>query len=342
MLMKKNESGFVSIIVAALIMIILSLLTIGFTRLMQREQRQSLDRQLSRQALYAAESGINDVYRALQTNAALATEKTTCDTSVLVPDGVEITSPDGTLEYTCILYDKDPKELEYNLSTMQSQLAELKSKDGKNIASITFRWGPPEGSPAFVYGACDSSLPASYQAALLHIDMSRVGSTGYNRANLQNSADNFYFKPCRDGASPAAGTAASQAYSPATKGDLVNVVCASSGAQPCSATLTFSSGETSTGFFARLQSMYEAGRVTISAQQYQAGTSGPTEDMEFLGGQTSIDVTARSNDVIRRLRVAVPVSGSTVISEAAVQVFDGMCKQLSVLPPNSAADICSY
>ena len=74
-----KEQGFVAIIVAALIMIILSLITIGFTRIMQREQRQSLDRQLSRQALYAAESGINDVYSSLKNNPNLPEQKTTCD-----------------------------------------------------------------------------------------------------------------------------------------------------------------------------------------------------------------------------------------------------------------------
>jgi hypothetical protein len=56
----RREGGFVSIIVCMIIMTILSLITIGFAQIMAREQRQALDRQLSSQAFYAAESGVND------------------------------------------------------------------------------------------------------------------------------------------------------------------------------------------------------------------------------------------------------------------------------------------
>ena len=56
-----NEDGVVAIFVTLIIMIILSVVTIGMVLLSSREQRQALDKQLSTQAFYAAESGINDV-----------------------------------------------------------------------------------------------------------------------------------------------------------------------------------------------------------------------------------------------------------------------------------------
>ncbi|MCA9323503.1 pilus assembly PilX N-terminal domain-containing protein [Candidatus Saccharibacteria bacterium] len=334
--MKKTESGFVSIVVAALIMIILSLLTIGFTRLMQREQRQALDRQLSRQALYVAESGINDVYKALEDDPSLPAEKTDCDPSTGLTD-VILTTTDGKTEYTCVLYDKSPKELVYDLSTQQSELVEFKSENNKNFASITFTWGP-SGEGAFVYNECDSSIPDSSNSSLIHLDMSRTGA-GYNRANLQASADNFYLRPCRSAASPAAGSPASHAYSDGAKGDFVNVVCADSGDYPCQATLTFDAAQTSSNFFSRIKAVYANARVTVTAQQYASGTSGATEDVEFVQAQTSIDVTARSNDILRRLRVALPLSQAQYVPEAAVQVFDGICK-LVAIGPSSVVDGC--
>jgi Tfp pilus assembly protein PilX len=56
----RNEEGLVSIIVVTIVIIILSLMTIGFAKIMDREFRQSLDRELAVQANYAAESGMND------------------------------------------------------------------------------------------------------------------------------------------------------------------------------------------------------------------------------------------------------------------------------------------
>jgi Tfp pilus assembly protein PilX len=342
--MHKQQSGFVSIVVAALIMIILSLLTIGFTRIMQREQRQALDRQLSRQALYAAESAVNDVYAALQANPALQPEKTDCAVPDLKvsPYNVLITAPTGNIEYTCVLYDKSPKVLELETGIQKSELLELKSKDNKNISKLTIKWGASNGAP--ITQACNSALPSSSSEPLIKMDLTltRSGPAELSRANLQSRADNFYLRPCRDGGSPAAGTVATRAYSPLVKGDLVNVVCANSGAQPCTAEITFDATQTTPSLFARIKPVYADSRISITGQQYVAGNAGSVEDVEFALAQTSIDVTARSNDVLRRLRVAIPVSEPNYIPEAAVQVFNGICKRLTVIPLTYARDNCSY
>ncbi len=57
--LKQNESGLAAIAVTMIIMGIVTLIVVGFATLMRREQRQALDQQLSTQAFYAAESGVN-------------------------------------------------------------------------------------------------------------------------------------------------------------------------------------------------------------------------------------------------------------------------------------------
>src|SRR5665213_517516 len=57
---QKDESGVVAIIVVMILVTILALIRVGFSKLMNREVRQALDRQLSVEAYYAAESGTND------------------------------------------------------------------------------------------------------------------------------------------------------------------------------------------------------------------------------------------------------------------------------------------
>jgi Tfp pilus assembly protein PilX len=49
---RHDQSGLVSIIVVTVIIVILSLVTIGFTKIMSRELSQSLDRELASQANY--------------------------------------------------------------------------------------------------------------------------------------------------------------------------------------------------------------------------------------------------------------------------------------------------
>ena len=82
----KDERGMVAIMIAMFLMIILSLITLGFLRLMQREQRQALDNSLSTQAYYAAESGINDAVKAARANPAYA--KGTCGPDATLTAGV--------------------------------------------------------------------------------------------------------------------------------------------------------------------------------------------------------------------------------------------------------------
>src|SRR5882724_3022558 len=60
------EAGFAALIIGIILVLILGLLTIGFAQLVRHEQSSALDKQLSSQAYYAAESGVNDAYHAIQ------------------------------------------------------------------------------------------------------------------------------------------------------------------------------------------------------------------------------------------------------------------------------------
>src|SRR5262245_1378660 len=111
----KNQKGMVSILVTMVIMIVVSLIVLGFAKIIRREERQSLDRQLSTQAFYAAESGINDAVKKISDdikNNVTVPTKTSCD-----PDNHYTTSNqlDGTtITYSCLLIDPTPNTLEYS------------------------------------------------------------------------------------------------------------------------------------------------------------------------------------------------------------------------------------
>lgn len=54
-----NQQGIVAIVVTIILMVILTLIVLSFAKISRREERDALDRQLSTQAFYAAESGID-------------------------------------------------------------------------------------------------------------------------------------------------------------------------------------------------------------------------------------------------------------------------------------------
>jgi Tfp pilus assembly protein PilX len=60
---RQQEAGFVSLFTVIFFMLLISVITIGFLRIMAIEQRQALDNDLSASALAAAESGIEDAKR---------------------------------------------------------------------------------------------------------------------------------------------------------------------------------------------------------------------------------------------------------------------------------------
>lgn len=323
-----KQSGFVSVIVAAMIMIILSLITIGFTRIMQREQQQVLDRQLSKQALYAAESGINDVYGALKANPNLPAQKTTCDVVGNVggqanpaKNGGKL-DEDGTVAYTCVLYDKTPTELAYSLNTSESNLVELITESGNPFSTMRFRWGNEMGNndiEALPECGFSTTFPSTRpgNTPLLRVDL--TDTTTLSRDALIISTDYLYLAPCK-------GPGTNQyTYLSEARGVVVGVACNSEGTLPCEILID---GLSSKSYLARIRAIYDSAQLVIGASE--TISPGVTDVVEFRKAQTSIDVTAKANDVVRRLRVTIPFAETDSPPEGVFQAFDGVCKLMSV------------
>ena len=100
-----------SIMFAIFIAVVISLLAIGFAVLVRNDQRQTLDKKLSNQAQYAAETEINRVQRDLQAQVAAGqtlTAVTTCNTN---PALLDTRMPD--VKITCLTWNPNPGDLTY-------------------------------------------------------------------------------------------------------------------------------------------------------------------------------------------------------------------------------------
>ncbi|MBP7807565.1 pilus assembly PilX N-terminal domain-containing protein, partial [Candidatus Saccharibacteria bacterium] len=102
-----NQAGLVSIVVTMVFLSVITLITVSFAFLMRREQRQVLDRQLSTQAFYAAESGVNDAVAALKAGTITGD----IDTCGSPPYDENLSS---VISYSCMLIDQSPDSLEFD------------------------------------------------------------------------------------------------------------------------------------------------------------------------------------------------------------------------------------
>src|SRR5688572_1479839 len=112
---QQKEAGMVAIMVTMILMIVISLIVLGFAQISRRNQRQTLDRQLSTQAFYAAETGINDAAELIKGASGVVPDKPDCASSgggfyTLTPT-IDATN---NVEYTCLTVDPSPESLVYS------------------------------------------------------------------------------------------------------------------------------------------------------------------------------------------------------------------------------------
>jgi len=197
--MSKQEQGFVSIIVAAILMVLMSVVTIGFSRAMQREQRQSLDRQLSSQAFYAAETAINDTYNKIIKDGSVAPIDS-CDPSDLPNKGI-IDKDEPDVAFTCLRIDPSPSSLEFDngkIATTESKVFPLSSKSGSAFSDIKIEWAG-EGGNDFVTN-CTGDLPVSGSSTalpILRFDMTALSNqagvgVSTSRASINNNSKTLF------------------------------------------------------------------------------------------------------------------------------------------------------
>jgi hypothetical protein len=332
--LKQNQNGMVSILVTMLIMLFLSVIIIGFAKFIQREQRQALDRQLSTQAFYAAETGINDAKNAINAmGAATIPPKPGCgnDANYTLNPTIDAATKTG---YTCILINPAPGSLQYgNIDTSKSTVIPLVlSNPADTIANLTLSWQAGDGSTDFNCPDSAAGLPNAPDltptggwtcgTGILRVDLVPFGA-GVTRDNLGNSLFNAFLYPVSGG-----GTATA-AYS-GSKANMFKVTC-TSGTTPkyCKFTIT---GVNTNRAYLRLKSVYINSSIDIAATVTSGGAA------SFVGTQVVIDSTGKANDVLRRIQVRIPLDASGILPDSPLDASGNICKRYIVTAGPTVSD----
>lgn len=326
--LKNDEQGIVSMIIVIIVMLLLTLIVLAMSRNANREQRQALDRQLSNQAYYAAESGINDAvdYVAKNSNEpGFSTIKDGC--GALSNDYDPEINPEGPVKYTCVMYNTEPDNLQYTVQEDKSEIIPIQPSNG-GLKELTISWEQHEGSGDFSGCSEDTaSFPnvndyntQACSAGVLRVDLIDPNS-GLDRATLAENNFVAFFVP-------GGGSSTSTISRGAALGDKGGRVIAAdcSDGTKCQVTITGLSLSANNRMYLKVRSVYTENNVTITGVDDDGA-------IKFEQAQMMVDSTGKANDVLKRLQVRVPLKSKVPYPEFAIQTADSICKRITVSSP---------
>lgn len=336
-----SEEGMVSMLTTMIMMIVISLVVIGFSQLSSNEVTQALNRQLSTEAFYAADSGIDNansiINQDLNTDQAVGAQTNSC-TGSYTSNG--ILSPgsgsSSNVAYTCVTVDPTPTSLNPSIGAGESQVFPI---DGINLASsgLQISWTNPDAPSDPSIGNCPTSvgeLPpaASWSSNLspcplgaLQVDLipssalspSASGASTDPFINQEEATYDLFLLPHASGGSVAL---------PENPSDSSLVYGADCSNTSCQANIAFTDAPAG-DYYLRVMSIYDESSVTIRASGQQ-----------FHNAVADVDATGKAQDVLQRLSESYPISGlSGDTPEFAIQSGDGICKLIEGYPANGTS-----
>jgi Tfp pilus assembly protein PilX len=332
----KNESGLAAFMVTSFIIIILSIVVLGFSQNTRREQRQALDRQLSSQAFYTAESAANETAKALKTNGSLPDSKNNCSETTL-PASLDI---DNTFSYSCVTWDKTPTEIKKDNVDDNGVVYSLQGRDNSPIRDVTIKWKSKAGNNI---SGCESANISNTSQPNFNDYITSSGGRGCDigllrlqlipyeagatRDILDRDAYTVYVAPTKTSAE-ASSSPIYKTNTPLNKSSQSNLyyaLCSSDGT--CQMTIEQLPIDKPVFIFAK--SYYRKSDIEISGRRINGSAA------EFQQAQHLIDVTARANDIVKRVKVYADIAPTYSRPGYAVQSVNGICKNINVWPTGS-------
>lgn len=312
-----NQRGMVAIVTTMILMMAISLIILGFSQAVRRNQRQVLDTQLSSQAFYAAESGLN-----------LAREKLSADRSFTrnnCDPGTDnyVLDTDTNTKITCLLVSPVTEHLFSNVGS-SSRVSLIEPASGP-IESIYINW---ESAVTSAVTNCASTgtdfLPADTWTCtqpVLRVDLVPLRADGnIAQGDLVSSQYTTFLYPSSSGGTDFI------TYGSGNRGQINKTICnGTSSADKVYACMTEIRDTNTSGRYAiRIMSIYAESNVQVHIKNKPI----------LIGGQVLADSTAVSGDVLKRVQARIPVGSGEVPANFAIDSRSAVCKTYQIVAGN--------
>jgi Tfp pilus assembly protein PilX len=363
---RKNEDGLAALIVVSIVVIILSLTTVAFTKLMGRESQQADERQFSTQAYYAAESGINDAKDYINKHPGGPILPAGHCGGLAAQGYPPYLGPNNTInsKVTCVLADSVPEQLYYPIKAGDSRILQM-SNGGTFFGKILVSWqnGNLTGSfanndyknPGSTPFYADSTWqatpggPSTSKAPVIEISYLPMPPTGFSLTNFWSRARTIFLYPSRI---TTPGTLASTYISSSPDGSIISPSCQSNnnlssvfaGATDvyyCNTIIspTMSpplSGTNPKFLFVKITALYGPANIKIRALDPLGNAINIQDAQIFIDatgqgvGDTSGSVgpTQRSSGILKRLQTVIDDRPIDIEPGVGIETAFGLCKRL--------------
>ena len=362
-----NESGLVSIFSVIFFMIFMSVIVVGFIRIMGDEVRQTTDNDLTASALVSAQSGAEEGKRILlycmsaglsapeRARCDRALNSSECDTAIeefrSVPgvglnvdnpepgvyEGIVSTQSDYQQRYTCLSIIPDTETVEeINIPDGSSRLIPLTATGAFN--QVTFSWHNKDPSRDGVatlgvprYNSSKQEWNVANLPAMMRLQFIPYPKTGaINLDTLETASRTVFVGPSGN----STVTSESLASNDPRRPDPNNRAASNTLISGCDSNEQYLCSITLTfdGSLPDTSSNNYMLRVTSYYRgahvRLSLANSGTT--VNFDNVQPLIDVTGRTNDVFRRIQTRVAFEGDYFMSQYGLSSGSDICKQMTI------------
>ena len=345
----RGSDGLASIVVVSILIVLITLISLGFARLMSRATHNALNNQLSTAANYAAQSGINDAISYLKANPDANATKCS-DLSGQQAFANSNLSGDGVTQYSCVLINEGPTTLQYqNLPPDQSQI--VKATTSSSPDQFLFSWQGSDRTKTSQPAGVGTNLQdittwnTNNYTPILRVSLYPIPADG-SLAGVEAASKTFFFYPTSAG-----GNVTKIPYTTAD-GSLVSANCGTKNLNgfngtadyDCNVVINALSSAGASYYYLRLTPIYGQSDVEV-----QANDTGNKVTI-FSNAQAIIDVTGKSGNAVKRLEARVDISGTgststgninptdTAAPEYALRQAMAICKRLNVSGSNVTID----
>lgn len=348
--LRSDQSGLASIAIIMIIIIILTTIVIGFAQVIRREQRRSLDRQLSSQAYYAAESGVNDAVKAIK--GGFSEVKSDCapysSTDASKPPELKgnsnLLTADRNVQYSCLLIDPSPESLVFdNVKVDRSNVFPIETSTNVVPDSIYISWqdkDDPNGAsfraPGDNYFPTQAAwLAGGPSTGILRVDIVPVAASN-TRDSLIAASRTFFLYPNSNGTRYSISEnllppAMSPSFGGTQSGEIVRGHCKNDNLpNKCVVRIQ---GINSAESYVRVRSIYRPTTIEVIA------TDSSNNFYKLINAQTMVDSTGKVANVSRRIQVRVPVLEEISLPEQVLGSMNTLCKKFTIIPQSTYSDI---